>query len=288
MRVASFSSNQGAAIIRRMVQRRLLVISIGGMVCGTSVWSQQRRSLSDPLRLGVDTALSDSGLARGLQRGFGRDTGIVVQLVPSPALPMLEALERGEIDAALANVPEPEARLEQQGLAYDRHLVAAGSFVIVGPAPRGKIKDPAGLAGGRDAAAALVALRQAALATPGSVTFLSAGDGSGTHAAEQGLWREAKIAPTAPWYETESSATLVEKARQRGAYALVERGAWLAQPGSSLAVLVEDDPRMVEVVHVMRSFRVNHPAGKIFVGWISGPKGRRVVVSQRGYRAAGA
>ena len=37
-------------------------------------------------------------------------------------------------------------------------------------------------------------------------------------------------------------------------------------------------------VHVMRSFRVNHPAGKLFTQWITGPKGRAVVARQRGYR----
>jgi len=38
-------------------------------------------------------------------------------------------------------------------------------------------------------------------------------------------------------------------------------------------------------VHVMRSFRVNHPAGKLFTAWITGPKGRAVVAAHRGYRA---
>ena len=42
---------------------------------------------------------------------------------------------------------------------------------------------------------------------------------------------------------------------------------------------------LAEPVHVMRSFRINHPAGKIFVTWISGPKGRRIVAAQRSYRA---
>jgi tungstate transport system substrate-binding protein len=34
----------------------------------------------------------------------------------------------------------------------------------------------------------------------------------------------------------------------------------------------------------MRSFRVSHPAAKIFLDWIAGPKGRKVVAAQRGYR----
>jgi tungstate transport system substrate-binding protein len=48
---------------------------------------------------------------------------------------------------------------------------------------------------------------------------------------------------------------------------------------------VEGDPLMAVEVHAMRGFRVAHPAGKIFVAWIAGPKGRAVVASQRGYGA---
>jgi hypothetical protein len=46
----------------------------------------------------------------------------------------------------------------------------------------------------------------------------------------------------------------------------------------------EGDARMAMPVHVMRSFRVNHPGGKLFTTWIGGPKGRAIVAAQRGYR----
>jgi tungstate transport system substrate-binding protein len=136
-------------------------------------------------------------------------------------------------------------------------------------------------------AQALVRLRELAVATPGLLTFLSANDGSGTHAAEQALWREAKLAPAALWYVMADPASgLIAQARARHAYALVERGSWAAQGGTPLAVLVDSDPRLVEEVHVMRPFRANHAAGKLFVEWIGGPKGRRVAAAHRGYRAA--
>ena len=271
-------------------RRRLLSVSLGiaaAPAASAEFTQQRRRSLSDPLRLGVDLALFESGLARALQQGFGRDTGLAIKLVAAPALPLLEALERGELDAALTNVPDAELRLEQLGLAHDRQAIASGDFVLVGPAPRGKKNDPAAIAGLRSAAQALIQLRSAALALPGSVTFLSAADGSGAHALEQALWRHAKLAPATPWFATaDAKSSLIEQARARGAYALVERGAWGAHGGAPLAVLVEGDPLLTERVHVMRAFRVSHPAGKIFVAWIAGPKGRRVVAAQRAYRAA--
>ena len=269
-----------------MVSRRHVVsLSLGAFLSGSSAWAVQRRSLADPLRLGVDPALLDSGLAKALQQAFARDTGIVVQLVRSPALPLLEALDRGELDAALSNAPDAEARLDKEGLVHDRHRVATGDFVIVGPATRPKTEDVLGPPLGHDAVEALGRLRDAA---PGTFTFLTAADGSGTHVAEQALWRHAKIAPAAPWYVSADAGTsLIAQARARGAFALVERGAWLAQGGAPLALRVEGDPRLSEAVHVMRAFRVNHPAGKIFVSWIGGPKGSKVVAAHRGYRAGG-
>jgi len=287
--IASGPSPGAAGNNPAVISRRLL-LSAAAWLPAPASFAQQRRSLADPMRLGVDTALFDSGLARALQQGFGRDTGIAIKLVGAPALPLLEGLDRGEFDAALTNAPEAEAKLEKEGLAHDRHAIARGEFVLVGPAPRGKAKDPAAIAGLKNVAEALIQIRSAALAMPGTVTFLSPGDGSGTHAIEQALWRSAKLGPTSPWYLSadalKPSTPLIAQARARSAYALVERGAWAVQGGAPLAVLVDGDPALLEAVHVMRAFRINHPAGKIFVAWIAGPKGRRVVAAQRAYRAA--
>ena len=59
----------------------------------------------------------------------------------------------------------------------------------------------------------------------------------------------------------------------------------MAQGGAPLAIVVEGDPMLAESVHAMRSFRATHPAGKIFVAWIAGGRGRAIVAAQRGYRA---
>jgi tungstate transport system substrate-binding protein len=273
---------RGQAIMTAMVsRRRLLALPFVALWPVARSWALQRRSLGDPLRLGVDRALADSGLAAALLRAFAADTGIAVKAVPGAALPLLDALERGELDAALTNAPEAEAKLDQQGLVHDRQAIAGGEFVIIGPALRGKDKDVLGAALGRDAASALKRLA----ASPGSFTFVSAADGSGSHAAEQALWRQAGIAPAAPWYVAIAPGSdLIAQARARSAFAVVERGEWLVRGGAPLAVRVEGDPRLVEVVHVMRSFRVNHPAGKIFVAWLASAKGLRIAAAQRGYR----
>lgn len=266
-----------------MLSRRLVLAA--ATLPAFAARAQQRRSLKDPLRLGVDPSLADSGFARAVLRGFGNDTGVVATLTVMPALPLLDTLERGELDAIFTNAPEAEAKLDKQGLVHDRRPLATSSFVIVGPAPTKKQPDPAGLAKMTDTAAALVKLREAALAAPGTLRFLTTGDGSGTHVIEQAAWRAAKIAPAAPWYvPLPPGRSLVQELREGGGYAIVERGVFATQGGAPLGLLV-DDPALAAPVHVMRSFRVQHAAGNLFVDWIAGRQGRRVVAGLRGYRA---
>jgi tungstate transport system substrate-binding protein len=264
-----------------MPSRRLFVAGLT-MAAFAAPAAEKPSERGGPLRLGVDRALEESGLARRLQRAFGFDTGIAVLLVPGPALAVLDAARDGEVDAALVNAPGAEEELEKQGLIHDRHAIATGEFILVGPPPPGpaRKRPPPG-----HNAVELLERIQAQAASDPTVVFLSAGDGSGVHVAEQALWRVARIAPAAPWYvSAERSPDFSAQVRERGAYALVERAAWSVHGGAPAAILVEGDPLLVESVHAMRAFRVQHPAGKIFVSWIAGGHGRAVVARHGGYR----
>ena len=266
-----------------MTTRRHTLLRIGAAAAALT-WAggavaAQRRSLADPLRLAADDALVDSGLAGALQRAFGQDTGVAVLLIRGPATTVLEALERGEHDAALTNAPDVELPLDKQGLVHDRRPIVASDFVLVGPSALVKP-----LAAGKDVGLALSRLAQV------QAPFLSRPDGSGTHLAELAAWRLAKTAPAGDWYQKATAGKpLLVDARERNACVLVERGVWAAHGAvKGMAALVDGDPRLAVDVHVMRTFRAErqHPAGKLFVNWISGEKGRALAASHRGYRAA--
>ncbi|MEO8836242.1 MAG: substrate-binding domain-containing protein [Caldimonas sp.] len=269
-----------------MLSRRRLLAAFAAAPVTRGVAQEPNPAVrGGPLRLGADRSLVESGLARGLQHAFGADTGIAVLIVPGPALAVLEALKNGEVDAALLNVPDAEAALDKEGLVHDRRAIAQSEFILVGPAPAAKPRGrraPPGTSG----VEALARIRAEAEADPASLVFLSAGDGSGVHVAEQALWRAARIEPLAPWYvAADPKQPFIAQVRARGAYALVERGAWAALGGAPQSVLVAGDPQLVESVHAMRSFRVSHPAGKIFLSWIAGGRGRAAVASHLGRRA---
>ncbi|XVJ71473.1 MAG: solute-binding protein [Rhizobacter sp.] len=258
-------------------RRSLVLAGALGVLVTDEARSVQKQSLEDPMRLGVDEALMKSGLARALQRAFGVDTGVAVNLTSGPALSMLEAAELGDMDAALTNVSWLEAHIEKQGLVHDRRPIATGSLLLVGPVALAKALDAK-----RDIVLALQRLSQA------QVPFISGNPGSGSQLAEQALWRAAEVATDPAWHFAPSAdATLLSQAQDKQACMLVEAGAWMAQGGGSgYAVLVEGDDKLAMPVHVMRSFRANHAAGKLFVNWIAGRRGRRVASGQRGYRSA--
>jgi tungstate transport system substrate-binding protein len=251
------------------IRRSLLALSLLGPVL-PGAQASQRKSMADPLRLGVERSLVESGLVERLLRAFAQYSGLKVLTAPGTSAQVLGALEQGEVDAALTDAPELEVRLEKQGLAHDRQAVASGDLVLVGPARA---------AGGRDIASALAGLARA------EARFVGAAEGSGAHLAELALWREAKVAPAAPWYvKTPAGENAMASAAAQGGCTLVERGLWQAKGRKPLAVLVEGDPRMAIPVHVMRSFRVNHPAAKLFVQWVSGPQGGQAAQAAPGWR----
>src|SRR3989441_1431510 len=148
---------------------------------------------NDPLRVGIDQLLVRSGVGARIERGFFAHSGLALHWVPSASAGLLDALEAGELDASVTLAPDIEARLEQQGLAHDRHAVAQVEFLIAGPV-QGKAGDPAKLRGTSDASAAL------ALLAAGSIPFLGHSGGSGAPLLEQSLWRAARVAPAAPWF----------------------------------------------------------------------------------------
>ncbi|MEO9068318.1 MAG: LysR substrate-binding domain-containing protein, partial [Caldimonas sp.] len=130
-----------------MLRRRLFFAAAASLATSTAMPASAALgapgSAAGPLRVGVDRSLVESGLAAHLRRAFAADTGIAVRLVAGPAMEILDAIQNGEVDAALTNAPDAEAELDRQGLVHDRRSIASGEFVLVGPVQRLHGKTPA-------------------------------------------------------------------------------------------------------------------------------------------------
>lgn len=211
-----------------------------------------RASAADTVVLASTTSVENSGLLAHVLPKFTDRTGIAVRVLALGTGQALAVTARGDADLVLVHDPDAEQRFMDQGHGAERHEVAWNDFILVGPAA-----DPASVAGGRDAPAALAAIAR----TP--APFVSRGDNSGTHALERRLWRATGVDPVpsgAAWYRDIGGGmgAAVNAAAAMQAYTLSDRGTWLSFGNrAGLRIVVEGGSALLNPYSVI----VPSPAG---------------------------
>jgi len=220
------------------------------------------------------TSTQDSGLLDVLLPAFTTKTGYNVQLVAVGSGQALKIAEQGNSDVILLHSPAAEKEFVANGFGIDRRLVMHNDFVIVGPPP-----DPAGIR----ATNPVEALKKIFAS---HVTFVSRGDESGTHVKELALWKNAGLDPAGQdWYlETgQGQGATLTIASEKGAYALTDRGTFLAYKSNiDLEILVEGDPFLLNVYHVItvnpeKWPNVNLEGAKAFADFITSSEGQDII-----------
>ena len=195
--------------------------------------------------LATTTSTQDTGLLDELLPKFKEESGYKVKVIAVGSGEALAMADRGDADAVLAHAPSSEQELVDKGSVVNRQLVMHNDFVIVGPAD-----DPAGIKGMESATEALTTIADQ------KATFISRGDDSGTNKLELKLWDKAGLEPEGQsWYEQsgQGMGATLQIASQRGAYTISDRGTYLAQSSNlELEVLVEGDPALLNIYHVMQ------------------------------------
>jgi len=229
---------------------------------------------SRTLILSTTTSTQDSGLLDVLVPMFERQTGYTVKTVSVGTGQALALAARGEADVVLVHAPALEKKYVAEGKLHDRRLVMYNDFVVVGPD-----NDPAKIAGEKNAVAALKRV-----AETGS-RFVSRGDRSGTHLLELALWKQAGVAPGAPWYieSGQGMGATLGLADDRRAYTISDRATLLAfSKRVALKVMVEGDRPLLNIYSVMEvnpanGPRVNTAAGQAFADFLLAPETQRVI-----------
>jgi tungstate transport system substrate-binding protein len=154
-------------------------------------------------------------------------------------------------------------------------------FVVVGPA-----SDPAGIAGGKDTAAAFTKI--AGMKAP----FVSRGDDSGTNKAELRFWQAAGVdvkAASGTWYRESGQGmgpTLNTAAGMEG-YSFADRGTWLSfKNRRNLKIVIEGDPKLFNQYGIMLVNPAKHPnvkkeMGQAFVDWVISPEGQKIIAEYK-------
>jgi tungstate transport system substrate-binding protein len=225
------------------------------------------------------TSTEASGLFGHLLPGFTDETGIEVRVVAVGTGQAIKLARSCDADVLFVHHKPSEEKFVAEGFGVARHDVMYNDFVVVGPAA-----DPAGMRGQTEVAGALAAVAAA------EAPFASRGDDSGTHKKERSLWAAAGIdvaAASGTWYRETGSgmgATL-NTAAAMGAYALADRGTWLAFGNKAgMAVLSEGDRRLFNPYGVILVSEAKCPhtksaAGRAFVDWLISPDGQDAIAA---------
>ncbi|MBY0336432.1 MAG: substrate-binding domain-containing protein [Acetobacteraceae bacterium] len=256
-----------------MFRRSLLALLL---LAPVAVSAQER-----PITVSSTTSTEQSGLFGHILPIFTRETGIPVRVVALGTGQALDVGRRGDADVVFVHDRAAEERFVAEGFGTERRHVMFNDFVIIGPAA-----DPAGIAGGRDAPAALRRIADSRAA------FVSRGDRSGTHAAELRLWQAAGADPVAgrgQWYREvgQGMGPALNTAAAQNAYILADRGTWLSfRNRQELRVLVEGDERLfnqygVIPVNPQRHPHVNAAGARRFADWIVSPAGQAAIAAYR-------
>ncbi len=225
------------------------------------------------------TSTRDSGLFAHILPTFQGKTGIEVRVVAVGTGQAIKNAQNGDGDVLLVHAKSAEEKFVADGWGVRRFDVMYNDFVIVGPK-----SDPAGIAGTKDALAALKNIAASKSA------FASRGDDSGTNKAELRLWKGAGIdakAATGTWYRETGSgmgATL-NTAVGMNAYTLADRATWSSfKNKASHQIAVEGDSTLFNQYGVMLVNPKKHPKVKVkdgqsFIDWLIGPAGQAEIAS---------
>ncbi len=225
------------------------------------------------LALGIPTTVQDSGLLDVLLPGFERaHPEYRVRYIAAGSGELLALGTRGDLDVLLSHSPSAERRFVEAGHGLSRQPVMENDFVIAGlPA------DPAGIRGLDDAALALARIAER------RALFLSRGDGSGTHHKELELRAAMGLGAGGPGYREvgQGMGAVLRAASDLGAYTLSDRATFLNLSETlDLEVLVEGDPRLLNVYSVIEVADAREPEGaRAFAEWLMSGAGRRAVAT---------
>ena len=178
------------------------------------------------IRLSTTTSVNDSGLLGYLLPIFQEKYGYEVEVYAAGTGKSIANAKMGNADLILVHSKKQEEAFIADGFSYVIDGMEYNYFVLCGPSA-----DPAGVKDAADVKAAFKAIAD------GKYTFISRGDGSGTHTKELSLWPE-ELGITAEadsfkdytdWYvsaNTGMGACLV-MAEEMGAYILTDKATFL-------------------------------------------------------------
>ncbi|MGA2913443.1 MAG: tungstate ABC transporter substrate-binding protein WtpA [Methanoregula sp.] len=232
------------------------------------------------LLIATTTSLYDTGLLNYLETKYEAQNNVDLQITSQGTGKAIELAKRGDADVLLVHSPSQEMAFLEGGNGINRRSFASNYFEIVGPA-----SDPAGIKGMTPENAFKTILTKGK-AGDATVKFVSRGDGSGTHTAEQSIWKGAgytyakDVEKSGTWYieAGKGMGETLQMASELGAYTLTDEGTYLAYKSKlNLDPIVTQGASLLNIYSVMAVVTSNQPVDKItmadnFINFLISPQ----------------
>jgi tungstate transport system substrate-binding protein len=213
------------------------IASVGGTFVYFNMTVRQK------LVVATTTSLFDTGLLDEVETQFEAKHNIDVYFISVGTGIAIQFAERGDADMILVHSPSDELAFLEGGYGVNRKVLAYNFFVIVGPEA-----DPAEISGSSTTEALS---KIASAGRTSQASWVSRGDGSGTHAKEKELWKAAgfdwtEIRDETSWFmETGSGmGNTLKTANELNGYTLADIGTFLAYSSAEPSLV----PNLVELV----------------------------------------
>ena len=264
-----------------MIGRRSIIFAAAVSAAGLIAPVHAQDASDKSIVVASTTSTQDSGLFVHILPLFKKKTGITVKVVAVGTGRALDTARRGDADVVFVHAKSAEEKFLSEGHGVKRYPIMYNDFVLIGPK-----SDPAGIRGMKDITAALKEIMTK------SASFVSRGDGSGTHIAELNLWKAAGVdidKEKGPWYKEigQGMGATLTNAVASEAYVLSDRGTWLwFRNKSDLVIEVEGDNRLFNQYGVMLVNPAKHPnvqkeAGQAFIDWLTSPEGQKAIADYK-------
>jgi tungstate transport system substrate-binding protein len=232
------------------------------------------------LVIATTTSLYDTGLLAYLQPKFEAQNNVKLLITSQGTGKAIELAKNGDADVLLVHSPTQELAFMNSGNGLNRRSFASNSFIIVGPPT-----DPAGITNMTPEKAFTTLYLKGTNKTP-NIYFISRGDSSGTHSAEQNIWKGAKynytqdITKSGSWYVSagKGMGETLQMASEKGAYALTDEGTYLAYKNNlTLVPVISKGSSLLNIYSVMAVYNAKQPADKIqmankFINFLISPQ----------------
>jgi tungstate transport system substrate-binding protein len=230
--------------------------------------------------LATTTSLYDTGLLNYLEPKFEARYNVDLLITSQGTGKAIELAKRGDADILMVHSPSQEMTFLEGGNGLNRRTFAYNYFIIVGPSA-----DPAGIRG-MTPENAFKTIMAKGKGGDRNVVFVSRGDASGTHTAEQNIWKAAgynytkDVQNTGIWYieAGKGMGDTLQMASQKGAYTLTDEGTFLAYKNNlNLEPIVSQGAILMNIYSVMAVYTDKQPVEKIrmadnFVNFIISPE----------------